>query len=135
MLVGGCVDELDLGGELAPILFVSEGVECVFVCDVPLDGCVGAGGSYGLDLVLGFVDESFLDAFQFSCHWVGPVSAFWFPRPVSLDEWVVAGAFGVDEGEAVEAVELDAVDDVGVLDGDAGDLLLVAAGRERSRAR
>ena len=135
MLVGRRVDELDLDWELSPILFFSEGVEGVFFCDVPLDGGVGAGGSHGLDLVLGGFDESSLDAFHFPCHWVGLVSAFWFPRPVSLDEWVVAGAFGVDEGEAVVAVELGAVDDVGVLDGDSGDLLLIAAGRERSRAR
>jgi len=40
----------------------------------------------------------------------------------------VAGAFGVDEGEAVVAVELDAVDDVGLFDGDSGDLLLVELG-------
>ena len=40
----------------------------------------------------------------------------------------VAGAFGVDEGEAVVAVELDAVDAVGVFDGDSGDLLLVELG-------
>ena len=53
---------------------------------------------------------------------------------MSFDGVGVAGAFGVDEGEAVEAVELDAVDDVGLLDGDSGDLLLVelgAGGAER----
>ena len=130
------MDELDLDWELSPILFFSEGVEGVFFCDVPLDGGVGAGGSHGLDLVLGGFDESFLLGGDFACDWVYlPGGALWFPRPVSLDEWVVTGAFGVDEGEAVVAVELGAVDDVGVLDGDSGDLLLVAAGRERSRAR
>ena len=102
---------------------------------MPLDGGVGSGGSYGLDLVLGGLYESSLDTFHFPCHWVGLVSALWFVRPSAFDGVGVAGAFGVDEGETVVAVELDAVDDVGVLDGDSGDLLLVAAGRERSRAR
>ena len=119
------MDELDLGRKLAPILLVSEDVEGFFFCDVPLDGGVGAGGSHGFDLLLGCVDESFLDAFHFSCHWVGPVSALWFVRPAAFDGVGVAGAFGVDEGEAVE---LDAVDDVGLLDGDSGDLLLVELG-------
>ena len=53
---------------------------------------------------------------------------------MSFDGVGVAGSFGVDEGEAVVAVELDAVDDVGVFDGDSGDLLLVelgAGGAER----
>ena len=134
MLVGWCVDELDLGRKLAPILLVSEDVECVFFGDVPLDGGVGAGGAHGLDLVLSGLDESFLDAFHLSCHWVGLVGALWLVRPVSFDGVGVAGAFGVDEGEAVVSVELDAVDDVGVFDGDSGDLLLVelgAGGAER----
>ena len=47
---------------------------------------------------------------------------------MSFDGVGVAGAFGVDEGEAVVAIELDAVDDVGVFDGDSGDLLLVELG-------
>ena len=128
MLVGWCVDELDLGRKLAQILLVSEDVEGFFFGDVPLDGGVGAGGAYGLDLVLGGLDESFLDAFHLACHWVGFVGALWFVRPLSFDGVGVAGAFGVDEGEAVVAIELDAVDDVGMLDGDSGDLLLVALG-------
>lgn len=57
MLVGWCVDELDLGRKLAQILLVSEDVEGFFFGDVPLDGGVGAGGAYGLDLVLGGLDE------------------------------------------------------------------------------
>ena len=64
MLVGWRVEELDLGRELAPILLLSEDIECVFFCDVPLDGGVGAGGAYGLDLSLGGVEESVL-AFGF----------------------------------------------------------------------
>ena len=134
MLVGWRVEELDLGRELAPILLLSEDIECVFFCDVPLDGGVGAGGSHGLDLVFSDLEQSFFDAFHLACHWVGLVGALWFVRPVSFDGVGVAGAFGVDEGEAVEAVELDAVDDVGLLDGDPGDLLLVelgAGGAER----
>jgi len=47
MLVGWRVEELDLGRELAPILLLSEDIECVFFCDVPLDGGVGAGGGAG----------------------------------------------------------------------------------------
>ena len=49
---------------------------------------------------------------------------------MSFDGVGVAGAFGVDEGEAVVAVELDAVDDVGVFDGDSGDLFLVELGAD-----
>ena len=128
MLVGWCVDELDLGRKLAQILLVSEDVEGFFFGDVPLDGGVGAGGSHGFYLVLGGLDESFLDAFHLACVWVGFVGAFWFVRPAAFDGVGVAGSFGVDEGEAVVAVELDAVDDVGLLDGDSGDLLLVALG-------
>ena len=125
MLVGWCVDELDLGRKLAQILLVSEDVEGFFFGDVPLDGGVGAGGSHGLDLVFSDLEQSFFDAFHLACHGVGPVGALWFVRPVSFDGVGVAGAFGVDEGEAVE---LDAVDDVGLLDGDSGDLLLVELG-------
>ena len=128
MLVGWCVDELDLGRKLAQILLVSEDVEGFFFGDVPLDGGVGAGGSHGFYLVLGGLDESFLDAFHLACVWVGFVGAFWFVRPAAFDGVGVAGSFGVDEGEAVVAIELDAVDDVGMLDGDSGDLLLVELG-------
>ena len=64
MLVGWCVDELDLGRKLAPILLVFEDVEGFFFCDVPLDGGVGAGGAHGLDLSLGGVEEAVL-AFGF----------------------------------------------------------------------
>ena len=128
MLVGWRVDELDLGGELARLLLFEEIVECVFFCDVPLDGGVGAGGSHGLDLVLSHLKQAFLDTFHLSCFWVGLIGAFWFVRPVSFDGVGVAGAFGVDEGEAVVAVELDAVDDIGLFDGDSGDLLLVGLG-------
>ena len=120
MLVGWCVDELNLDGKLSCLLSCPEVIEGFFFGDVPLDGGVGAGGAYGLDLSLSGVEESVL--------------AFGFCRPVSFDGVGVAGSFGVDEGEAVVAVELDAVDDVGVFDGDSGDLLLVelgAGGAER----
>ena len=55
MLVGWRVEELDLGREFASILLFSEDVERVFFGDVPLDGGVGAGGAYGLDLVLSYL--------------------------------------------------------------------------------
>ena len=131
MLVGWCVDQFDLVGKLSEFLLFEQFVEGFFFCDVPLDGCVGAGGAYGLYLLLAYIDESFLDAFHLACVWVGLVGSLWFVRPLSFDGVGVAGAFGVDEGEAVE---LDAVDDVGLLDGDSGDLLLVelgAGGAER----
>ena len=64
MLVGWCVDELDLGRKLSELLSTKEFVEGVFLCDVPLDGGVGAGGAYGLDLSLGGVEEAVL-AFGF----------------------------------------------------------------------
>ena len=64
MLVGWCVEELDLDGKLSELLSTKEFVEGFFLCDVPLDGGVGAGGAYGLDLSLGGVEESVL-AFGF----------------------------------------------------------------------
>ena len=64
MLVGWCVDELDLGRKLSELLSTKEFVEGFFLCDVPLDGGVGAGGAYGLDLSLGGVEEAVL-AFGF----------------------------------------------------------------------
>ena len=134
MLVGWCVDQFDLVGKLSEFLLFEQLVECVLFCDVPLDRSVGSGGSHGFYLVLGGLDESFLDAFHLACVWVGLVGSLWFVRPLSFDGVGVAGAFGVDEGEAVVAVELDAVDDIGLLDGDSGDLLLVelgAGGAER----
>ena len=112
--LGWCVDELDLGWEVVVHLPVPEFVEGFFFGDVPLDGGVGSGGSHGLDLSLSGVEEAVL--------------AFGFCRPAAFDGVGVAGAFGVDGGKAVVAVELDAVDDVGLLDGDSGDLLLVALG-------
>ena len=124
-LVRGSKYQFDFRWKFSLVLLTPEFVEGFFFGDVPLDGGVGAGGAYGLDLVLGGLDESFLDAFHLACHWVGFVGALWFVRPLSFDGVGVAGAFGVDEGEAVE---LDAVDDVGLLDGDSGDLLLVELG-------
>ena len=64
MLVGWCVDELDLGRKLSELLSTKEFVEGFFLCDVPLDGGVAAGGAYGLDLSLGGVEEAVL-AFGF----------------------------------------------------------------------
>ena len=46
------------------VLSVPEVIEGFFFGDVPLDGGVGAGGAYGLDLSLGGVEESVL-AFGF----------------------------------------------------------------------
>ena len=112
------------------VLSVPEVIEGFFFGDVPLDGGVGAGGAYGLDLVFSDLEQSFFDAFHLACVWVGLVGAFWFVRPAAFDGVGVAGAFGVDEGEAVVAVELDAVDDVGVFDGDSGDLFLVELGAD-----
>ena len=42
MLVGWCVDELDLDRKLSELLSVEELVECVFFGDVPLDGVCGS---------------------------------------------------------------------------------------------
>ena len=78
MLVGWRVEELDFGREFAPILFFSEGVERVFFGDVPLDGGVGAGGAYGLDLVLSYLKQAFLDTFHLPRFWVGLVGALRF---------------------------------------------------------
>ena len=64
MLVGWCVDELNLDGKLSCLLSCPEIIEGFFFCDVPLDGGVGAGGAYGLDLSLGGVEEAVL-AFGF----------------------------------------------------------------------
>ena len=58
------MDEFDLGRKLSELLSIEELVEGFFFGDVPLDGGVGAGGAYGLDLSLGGVEESVL-AFGF----------------------------------------------------------------------
>ena len=64
VLIWWCVDEFDLGWELVVHLSFPEFVESFFFCDVPMDGGVGAGGAYGLDLSLGGVEEAVL-AFGF----------------------------------------------------------------------
>ena len=127
-LVRGSKYQFDFRWKFSLVLLTPEFVEGFFFGDVPLDGGVGAGGAYGLDLVFSDLEQSFFDAFHLACVWVGLAGAFWFVRPAAFDGVGVAGSFGVDEGEAVVAVELDAVDDVGLLDGDSGDLLLVALG-------
>jgi len=83
MLVGWRVEELDLGRKLARLLPLEEFVEGFFFCDVPLDGGVGAGGAYGLDLFLTYIDESFLflDDLSF-CLTVSFGCGIWFFRPV-----------------------------------------------------
>ena len=77
------MDEFDLDWEFSQILFFSEGFEGIFFCDVPLDGGVGAGGAYGLYLLLAYIDESFLflDHLTF-CLAVSFGCGKWFFRPV-----------------------------------------------------
>ena len=83
MLVGWCVDELNLDGKLSCLLSCPEVIEGFFFCDVPLDGGVGAGGAYGLDLLLAYIDEPFLflDRLTF-CLAVSFGCGKWFFRPV-----------------------------------------------------
>ena len=58
------MDELDLDGKLSCLLSCPEVIEGFFFGDVPLDGGVGAGGAYGLDLSSSGVEEAVL-AFGF----------------------------------------------------------------------
>ena len=83
MLVGWCVDQFDLIGKLSEFLLFEKLVEGFFLCDLPLDGGVGSGGAYGLDLVLTYIDESFLfpDDLSF-CLAVSFGCGKWFVRPV-----------------------------------------------------
>ena len=69
-LVRGSKYQFDFRRKLPLFMLAPEFVEGVFLCDVPLDGGVGAGGSHGLDLVLGGFDESFLLGGDFACDWV-----------------------------------------------------------------
>ena len=63
-LVWGSKYQFDFRWKFSLVLLTPEFVEGFFFGDVPLDGGVGAGGAYGLDLSVSGVEEAVL-AFGF----------------------------------------------------------------------